>query len=657
MKIFDLLLQEIDNKKISYTKEVDSLESFIKKISTKLLDDKFHPSKSLKNLLDKYSKRAKYPMEVAVIGQFSSGKSTFLNALLSKDVLPTGITPVTSKVNFLNYAEEYKLKITFKSGAKEFHNIEHLSRFTDQRESIADIKYLSIYAPVPILKEISFVDTPGLNSQSKFDTETTNKVLRDVDGIIWLGLIDAVAKKSEIDTLEKYIPNYANKSICLLNQKDRLSESDIQTALEYAKKNYKDFFSNIIAISAIQALDSRIHQKETILFNEKKRLIQELNDDILLADSVDDNFFKNKLDLYNKNIMKIEKKDFTHHLDDLEESNILEVLEFIDKTLRPQAKEAKVFAIKKDFLSLCEILQNEYTRITAVYVDLVDILNDFSQSLDSKLKELEIEITLHVEMLNIKINENINECVKSIYKNIKPIDKYLLKEKKSILGLSLKKEKYQSYMLQNNETSINISQSIKKLDELLIYASTEMKSVLNSFEKELLLWQVKSEKLQKNREISSDIEFYKVRYFAAGTYEFILKNFISNFDKLEEVMQSKVCKLALKNRFELAYEKTSMQIMLEIKDMEVSYEKDSQNSVINNIDENEILVMFKTHLDYEYFKRELRIGDSFIRLSIQAYNEKTASVVAESIEKIHIYFDDINTKVMLLDDIKESVKI
>ena len=573
MKIFDLLLKEIEDKKLSYDKDIDSLESFIKKISAKLLDDNFHPSKQLKNLLDKYLKRAKYPMEVAVVGQFSSGKSTFLNALLSRDVLPTGITPVTSKVNFLNYADEYKLKITFKSGAKEFHGIDKLAKFTDQREAIEDIKYLTIYAPVPMLKEISFVDTPGLNSQSRSDTDTTSTVLRDVDGIIWLGLIDAVAKKSEIDILEKYIPNYANKSICLLNQKDRLSEDEVKIALEYAKKSYKDFFSEIVAISAVQALDSRIHQKETILFNEKKRFVKEISDDILAQDNLNDSFFSSKLDIYKNNVEQIQKKDFSHHLDDLQDSNILEVLEFIDNTLRPQAKEAKVFAIKKDFSSLCEILQNEYTRITTVYADLADILNDFSENLDFKLKELETEIALHVEMLNIKINESINECVNRIYTSIKPVDKYLVKEKKSLLGTSFTKEKYQSYVLQKNETSsMNISRSIDKLEELVVYAGSEMKNVLNSFEKELLLWQVKSEKLQKNREIASDIEFYNVRHFAAGTYEFILKNFIFNFDKLEENMRSKICKLALKNKFELAYEKTSMQVISEIKNMEIAYE-------------------------------------------------------------------------------------
>ena len=92
-------------------------------------------------------------MEVAITGQFSSGKSTFLNALLSRNILPTGITPVTSKVNFINYGDEYKLKITYYSGAQEFAPIESIADFTDQREDeMQDIKYLTLYAPMDILK-------------------------------------------------------------------------------------------------------------------------------------------------------------------------------------------------------------------------------------------------------------------------------------------------------------------------------------------------------------------------------------------------------------------------------------------------------------------------------------------------------------------------
>ena len=192
LKILDSFINEFKDtyKEVEIVYD-EGLLGEIKKIQDQLLDEKFFPSSQLVRILKKQIRRARYPMEVAITGQFSAGKSTFLNALLSRNILPTGITPVTSKVNFINYGEEYKLKITYYSGAQEYAPIEAISDFTDQRhDEMKDIKYLTLYAPMDILKEISFVDTPGLNSQSQSDTDTTRSVLRDVGGIIWLTLID-----------------------------------------------------------------------------------------------------------------------------------------------------------------------------------------------------------------------------------------------------------------------------------------------------------------------------------------------------------------------------------------------------------------------------------------------------------------------------------
>ena len=192
-----------ENNEIKEIIYEDGLVGEIQKIVDKLLDEKFYPSIQFQTILNKQLKRARYPMEVAITGQFSAGKSTFLNALLSRNILPTGITPVTSKVNFINYGDDFKLKITYYSGATEFAPIESIADFTDQRQDeMQNIKYLTLYAPMPILKDISFVDTPGLNSQSQSDTDVTKRVLKDVGGIIWLTLIDNAGKLSEAQVLE-----------------------------------------------------------------------------------------------------------------------------------------------------------------------------------------------------------------------------------------------------------------------------------------------------------------------------------------------------------------------------------------------------------------------------------------------------------------------
>ena len=243
----------------------EGLVGDIKRIKDKLLDERFLPSRQLEQLLDKQIRRARYPMEVAITGQFSAGKSTFLNALLSRNILPTGITPVTSKVNFINYGEEYKLKITYYSGAQEYAPIESIAEFTDQRkDEMKDIKYLTLYAPMDMLKDLSFVDTPGLNSQSQSDTDTTRKVLRDVGGIIWLTLIDNAGKQSEAKILEEYMEHFQDKTLCVLNQKDKFTPEQIETTTKYVSEKFAKYFAQVTPISAKMALDSRAQQKTVL---------------------------------------------------------------------------------------------------------------------------------------------------------------------------------------------------------------------------------------------------------------------------------------------------------------------------------------------------------------------------------------------------------
>lgn len=95
-----------------------------------------------------------------------------------------------------------------------------------------------------------FVDTPGLNSQASSDTQTTQNVLKEVDGIIWLSLIDNAGKMSELKVLEEYLGEYQNKSLCVLNQKDKFTPEQIEETVAYVKTAFGEFFSEVVPISA-----------------------------------------------------------------------------------------------------------------------------------------------------------------------------------------------------------------------------------------------------------------------------------------------------------------------------------------------------------------------------------------------------------------------
>lgn len=208
---------------------------------------------SYEQILDDLQIRIDEAMKIAIVGQFSSGKSTFLNALLGSEVLPSGITPVTAKVCHILYGEDYMLEIHYKNGNIATKPLEYLSHISPQKQTT--IAFYKLFAPVEILKNISFLDTPGFNSQNQSDTDTTNAVLESVDGIIWLTLIDNVGKQSEKNIIVSHIKRYASKSLCVLNQKDRLkNQTEIDTSLNYAKSAFNGLFEEIIAISAKDAL-------------------------------------------------------------------------------------------------------------------------------------------------------------------------------------------------------------------------------------------------------------------------------------------------------------------------------------------------------------------------------------------------------------------
>lgn len=254
----------------------------------------FTQEKILQNLeLETRSKEQISHLKIAIVGQFSSGKSSFINALLGGEILPSGVTPVTAKVCEISYGENLGSAIS-QNNPQDTNHLQNLSQnppknssqnlpqnllqnllievhykdsniklkplaYLHQIDSIenATISHFKLQAPIELLKNITFLDTPGFNSQNQIDTDTTNAILREVDGIIWLSLIDNVGKQSEKDILQEHLKQYSAKSLCILNQKDRLKdEQEISTSLTYANSAFSGFFAEIIPISAKQALDS-----------------------------------------------------------------------------------------------------------------------------------------------------------------------------------------------------------------------------------------------------------------------------------------------------------------------------------------------------------------------------------------------------------------
>lgn len=122
--------------------------------------------------------RIEEPLRVAVVGVMKAGKSTLMNALLKEPVLITGTVETTYTVSWFRYGKEPALTIVFRDGTEQkalFSDLELWTVRAKLRENprMDDVKYIIIYYPNEVLKQMELIDTPGLLSSYGIDSENT----------------------------------------------------------------------------------------------------------------------------------------------------------------------------------------------------------------------------------------------------------------------------------------------------------------------------------------------------------------------------------------------------------------------------------------------------------------------------------------------------
>ncbi len=647
----------------------DGLVGDIRKIQDKLLDEKFFPSTQLKAILNKQIKRARYPMEVAITGQFSAGKSTFLNALLSRNILPTGITPVTSKVNFINYGEEYKLKITYYSGAQEYAPIESIADFTDQREhEMKDIKYLTLYAPMDILKDISFVDTPGLNSQSQSDTDTTRKVLRDVGGIIWLTLIDNAGKLSEAEVLEEYMQHFKNKSLCVLNQKDKLTPEQVETTTKYVSEKFGKYFAKVVPISAMMALEGRAQHKDILLEDEYTKIVNQFKKDLLEKNVDEIDFFDKSFKDYKNKINSIKNLDATTNTELLKESNIQDVLDFINDTIRPQAAEAKEFAIKKDLKSFCDILIKEYETIIKVYDALVDVLKNCEPLVIEHFDTIQKKYSKELFTIYNSLESIMEKIAHETYKNIKRKKSIRFEESKSLFGEKIEKFEYETFWIDSDaiykvlfydDQTIDkmFKRSIKLLKNVELNSDEAFRDAYRIIKNDVVKWQEPYELIRKQREIASDIEFSNTRHFAAKVYENVLKSFHRAILENISALRKKFAYFngALSYSYIQTTQATIAHFEQQISESEELYKKEPTRFAISHPREDEIIAKLKANFGFEKIEDFLTSKRNYLFKIVKYSKEQYLEINADRIKFILSKKEQYLNKIEDLERIKEEI--
>jgi small GTP-binding protein len=177
---------------------------------------------------------------LVIAGEFNSGKSSFINALLGEKVVAEGVTPTTDRINLLRYGETPEEQVV--------------------EEFLVERRF-----PAEVLRTIAVVDTPGTNAIIRRHEELTREFIPRADLVLFITSADRPFTESERAFLQM-IREWGKKIVIVLNKVDLLEQpAEREQVINFIRENARDLFGftpEIFPVSARLAQRGRAEGNE-----------------------------------------------------------------------------------------------------------------------------------------------------------------------------------------------------------------------------------------------------------------------------------------------------------------------------------------------------------------------------------------------------------
>ncbi|MFL5480524.1 MAG: dynamin family protein, partial [Gemmatimonadaceae bacterium] len=180
---------------------------------------------------------------LVVVGEYNSGKSTFINALLGDEVFAMGDLPTTRAISILRYGE---------SGPPE----------------TIGPNLLLYHYPLEVLRDLDIVDTPGTNSIERMEEEITREFVPRADLVLFVTSLLQPLTASELDFLT-HIREWGKKVVFVVNGIDRRNtDEQLDRVRDYLGREIAarlgDSAPTFYFVSALQALRGKLTAGSTV---------------------------------------------------------------------------------------------------------------------------------------------------------------------------------------------------------------------------------------------------------------------------------------------------------------------------------------------------------------------------------------------------------
>lgn len=190
-------------------------------------------SRSLQQLRQR---AASNEITLTVLGEFSSGKSTFINALLRSDLLKTGILPVNAVCTYISYSPKPQCEVTLKDGGSILVDPETVSDYSSEGSRCAEVERIRLQLPSPLLADgLVVVDTPGVNVNIDSHELMTASAIDESNACVYIMDCRKPGSKTTIDFLSG-IQGKIGKFFFVLNRADIWDAEEQEEGLQFVKK-------------------------------------------------------------------------------------------------------------------------------------------------------------------------------------------------------------------------------------------------------------------------------------------------------------------------------------------------------------------------------------------------------------------------------------
>ena len=245
-------------------------------------------SKEVASLQKQLEELAGNPLCLLVCGEFKRGKSTFVNALIGRQICPTDTDICTSVVSIIKYGPKENVTRFYgdlSNSKSETISLDDLEKYTvGSAEEIGNTIYVEIELPLEILKSgIVVVDTPGVGGLDPRHTTLTNFFLPRANATLFVTDVNEPLTTTELEFYKSKVLPYSKHSAIIVNKADLRDADSVEDFRQDTMSKIAKFtqcsVGDVTAISVSSAAeaypDSDLGESN---FGEIRNLISELHE-------------------------------------------------------------------------------------------------------------------------------------------------------------------------------------------------------------------------------------------------------------------------------------------------------------------------------------------------------------------------------------------